>query len=257
MGCKCSSIPDPESQPPEPNVPLTTISSPQGPIQLVPRPKRDYYGMPVSHEEFQINRADLIAALTQVAAYLRRKNASIQLVAVGGAVNTILLRTRETTHDLDFLGASGFGGVDQPGRILAEASQYAQTQSSAPLGGNWFNNSTVLLIRQDVQREITSLAIKQNIVIFEESGLKVLAAPWSYAFCGKTNRLCEHIRRDYDCQDAVAYLYEYIRCHGGQPVSTSAIFEWASHFGKKVTVEVLREIEELYFSTHGRHGIVK
>ena len=255
MGCGSSKA-GIGSPPQRQSVPLTAISAPQGALQLIPRPERDYYGRPVSHEEFQIDRDSLISGLGHVATYLRSKNVNVRLVAVGGAVNTIFLRTREATHDVDFFSASGIANPSQLGNILVDASRYAQDQSSTPLGGNWLNNSTVLLMPQRVQLEITELAIKQNVAIFDRPGLKVLAAPWSYAFCGKTDRLCEAERRAYDCQDAVAYLREYIRSHGGQPVKVDAIFRWASHFSKNVTLEVLREIDLLYQETHGHHGII-
>ena len=137
-----------------------------------------------------------------MASYLYGQNADITIVTVGGAVNTIHLRTREVTHDVDFFGAN------EQSRLLEDASKYAQQQSRIQLGANWLNNATTLFISRPLQTQLVQDAILQDVVLFRERGLTVLAAPWSYALCGKTDRMSKtDAQRPYDCRDAVAFTF--------------------------------------------------
>ena len=124
MGC-CNSKPEIRPQ-------ILNISGPIGGLELVPLAQRDKDGMPLHHEHHDLNRDDLQQALTHAANYVNSKDTDIVMVTAGGAVNTILLQTRDTTNDVDF-----FVPQDQQslGRLLMEASQTAQRQSSVPLGG--------------------------------------------------------------------------------------------------------------------------
>ena len=64
---------------------------------------------------------------------------NITLVAVGGAVNTILLQSRATTQDVDFFCKL----LVQPHlEVLRSAGQYAVERSSVPLSKDWLNNAT-------------------------------------------------------------------------------------------------------------------
>lgn len=49
-----------------------------------------------------LTRQTLSTALHHVAKHIHKKNANITIIAVGGAVNTMYLRSRNTTHDVDF-----------------------------------------------------------------------------------------------------------------------------------------------------------
>lgn len=66
---------------------------------------------------------------------------------VSGAANTILLKTRQTTHDVDFF-------IPQERstqmRLLEQASRVAEAKASLPLGGGWLNNSISLYIPSHV-----------------------------------------------------------------------------------------------------------
>ncbi|KAJ6553656.1 hypothetical protein B0H10DRAFT_2111826 [Mycena sp. CBHHK59/15] len=50
----------------------------------------------------QLTEGVLRAGLNSIAEMLSEQGRSIQIVTVGGAVNTILLRTRQATSDVDF-----------------------------------------------------------------------------------------------------------------------------------------------------------
>ena len=98
----------------------------------VPRPVLDYNQRPIRIEDYELNRKSLLAALTTMANYIDSHRQNITVVTVGGAVNTILLRTREATHDVDFFGTN----INNNQRMLLdEAAKYAERHSGTPLGG--------------------------------------------------------------------------------------------------------------------------
>jgi hypothetical protein len=217
MGCGSSRdaaprdrIPNARPTGPQPAVQLRAISGPHGGLEMVPTPQRDNRGIPVVHRDFDIDCENILRALGFMAEYLDRHNAEVTIVAVGGAVNTVYLQTRETTHDVDFFGPGN------QARLLRDASKYAQAQSRVQLGANWLNNATTLYVGQALLEELFMEATEQNVVLFRHRGLTVYAAPWAYALCGKTNRMSgprEGVR-SYDAHDAAAYLHEYIQLHG-------------------------------------------
>ncbi|RBR09029.1 uncharacterized protein FIESC28_10037 [Fusarium coffeatum] len=154
-------------------------------------------------------RETLLAALSNVAAAINKKKGHVTIIAVGGAVNTIYLRSRETTHDVDFfnnnLTAEDFERL--------KAGVRAASKIDKTLTRDWLNNRTAFFIPKDKQHSLTAQALNQREVIFEEPGLTVLAAPWEYAFCGKVDRLSVgglHSAQDYDLSDALEYLRRYL-----------------------------------------------
>jgi hypothetical protein len=187
------------------------IGPPQDLMLNIPRPRLGETGMRVRVFDHELDKQTIEIALGYVAEYLRSKNEQLTIVTVGGAVNTLFLQSRQSTHDVDFLGTN----LDnrQQG-LLDEAAQYAESQSRVPLAGEWFNNQTALWLPIDVHRELTRVALEQNAIVFEERGLKVVAAPWSYAFCTKADRLSRDNARPYDLADAPSYLRFYIDAHG-------------------------------------------
>ncbi len=92
--------------------------------------------------EPQLDRIVLVRALRNVAGYLRKERLNITVVAVGGAVNTIYLRDRGTTHDIDFFNKDlSRARYSQ----MAAAIQYATSRDVA-LESGWMNNRTALFI---------------------------------------------------------------------------------------------------------------
>ena len=247
MGCSHSK---PESDEIGPS--RISISSPQGGLQLIPPPQRDEHGIPITHQQFDLDRIHLQRALGYVAEYLNNWNTHVTIVAVGGAVNTILLRSRETTHDIDFFGPTITAEEFQ---LLARASLEAAARSSLPLGGDWINNSTTLFIPRALQSKLHEEAITQNEVVFREPGLTILAAPWNYALCAKIERMGSSSRRGYDSLDAATYLHRYIQGHGGLPVPMTSITEWATFFGRQVSLGAIQEVDSEYVNKYARHGV--
>lgn len=72
----------------------------------VPRPRVDYDGRAIRIEDHKLNRQTLKAALTMMADFIDSQRQYITIITVGGAVNTLLLRNRQSTHDIDFLGTN-------------------------------------------------------------------------------------------------------------------------------------------------------
>ena len=170
---------------------LANISGPQDPIMHVPRPRVDRGGKAIRIEDHELERKNLEAALTSMAEFINSHGENITIVIAGGAVNTLLLQDRLFTHDVDFFGTN----LNNEQRILLDeaagyaAAGYAERQSRIPLGGEWYNNQAMLWLPPNVHRRVTQEAFEQNEVIFEKRGLKMVAAPWNYALCGKLNRL--------------------------------------------------------------------
>lgn len=230
----------------------SNISGPSDLIMQAPRPRLDYGGRPIRVEDYELDRRTLEAALTYMAQYIENQRQAITVIAVGGVVNTMLLQNRQSTHDVDFFGTN----INNRQRILLdEAAKYAERKTSTPLGGEWFNNQTMLWMPPDVQRKVTREALEQNEVVFQKRGLKVLAAPWNYAMCGKINRLVRGDEaRPYDLTDAVSYLRCFIQRHGG-PIPVARVKRWCQEYQKTTTDDVIRSISREYMRIHGTAGI--
>ena len=73
---------------------------------MVPRPRLDANGNPLRIEDFDLDRPILCAALSLMAKYMSQQHQGITMIAVGGAVNVMLLRTPQPTHDVDLFGTN-------------------------------------------------------------------------------------------------------------------------------------------------------
>lgn len=217
--------------------------------QMCPTPRWDDTGRRIVHETFDINRDQFLLAFQHVAEYLNNQGATLTIYVAGGALNTIYLRSRRTTGDVDFFGAN------EQSDLLRAASKYAQQRSEAQLGANWINNSMSFFLNPEMERVLKDESHRQKAVIFQQPGLIVYAVPWEYAFCGKTDRLTKPERQPYDAADAAAYLHECIRANGERAIKAHRIVAWTRKYNKAVSPEVLMEINALYRRQHGKHGI--
>ncbi|TLD07826.1 hypothetical protein PgNI_10156 [Pyricularia grisea] len=230
------------------------ITGPVTPPGQIPAPERDAAGLWVQYEARDLDRSSLLAALAYVAEYLDKHGEDITLVAVGGAVNTILLRSRMTTYDVDFFCHVLSGSRL---RLIREAGQYAVQRSAVPMSTDWLNNATARMpgVVENVEH-LVDAALAQREILFQRKGLTVAAAPWNYAFIKKISRITQGTARTYDASDAVAYLHRHITRHGGQPVPFETMQEWGSKYKALSPVEILREIDDLYRRTYGRSAIL-
>ncbi|KAG6006219.1 hypothetical protein E4U43_000475 [Claviceps pusilla] len=229
-----------------------TISSPTGGPVLVPPTYRDQSGAPIKHTPYELDHDTIQTALTDMSAFLEERGVRVELVTVGGAVNTLYLRSRLTTHDVDFFLRSA---TSSRYNIVHEAARFANRRKEGHLGVEWLNNATQLFLPIQLQRQLYDAALEQGTLVFESTSLRVYAAPWSYALCGKLNRLCDVDPRPYDLPDASVYLHEYLRTSDRQSVGAREIREWCKEFNKKMTDKVLEELDEAYSQSYGHRVI--
>lgn len=115
------------------------ISMPVDPPGAVPAPAKDAQGVPLKYQQYDLTSRDLQVALGYAAQYLHGKNQDTLIITVGGAVNTLFLRSRSTTHDIDFFGEQLSGRQLE---LVRAAGRYAVEMSSVPLSVDWLNNAT-------------------------------------------------------------------------------------------------------------------
>ncbi|KAK7940757.1 uncharacterized protein PG986_013144 [Apiospora aurea] len=231
------------------------IGSPQQVMIHVPRNRVDQHGELLQQVSHDIGRDELAAALAYVAQYIRQRRSRITVVAVGGAVNTLYLRSRGSTQDIDIFGAD----FNNDARVLLDRAMHAAQQRFPALGTDWLNTETQMWMPGPLHSELTRVAKVQNVKIFERPGLTIYAAPWHYAFTAKISRILTggDQARSYDMDDALTYIHEYIRAHGNRPVPINTALQWARQFHHEVTANVLRDrVNRLYRSRYGTAAFV-
>jgi hypothetical protein len=100
-------------------------------------------------------------------------------------------------------------------------------------------------------------AVKQNVVIYNNPSLLVLAAPWRYALVCKIDRLSQTSdKKDKDLGDAVAYLHEIVKGLG-HAVTKAELKQWAEMYKMKQKPKdtVLDSLEAAYHSKYGTVGV--
>lgn len=219
----------------------------------VPRNRADANGIPIPQVTRDINQSVLYAALNRVSQYIAQRGRHLSVIAVGGAVNTLYLRSRATTHDVDVFG-SDFGNGP---RILLDEAMHDAQQHIPALGTDWLNTETQMWMPGPMHDELTRMARQQNVHVFHGHGLTILAAPWAYAFTAKIHRILlgGDQARPYDLPDAVTYIHQYIQSHGNRPVPVATVLGWARHWRHEVTEDILRNRVNLeYRRRYGRNA---
>ncbi|MCJ1287515.1 hypothetical protein MMC26_006867 [Xylographa opegraphella] len=220
---------------------------------MVPAPERDPNGMPIVYEEYNLDRDILLEALTDVSDYIHSHNKHITIVAIGGAVNVMMLKSRKFTHDIDFFIADS---TNEDAEMLRDAAKQATLRTKVKLGGNWLNNSVALMIPRALRAELVLEAIEQNDVLHRGYGLTVIAAPWKYALCMKLNRIAAHKDKLHDPKDAARYFREHIIREGLNQVTVKTIQEWATYYTTQAPVEAIRKMDISYYTVFMEHGVL-
>jgi hypothetical protein len=187
----------------------------------IPAPRVDQIGNLVFGEEHDLDRQALEHSLELMAkyihqqdqeltVYIHQQDQELTVIIIGAAINTLLLRNRCMTHNVDFFGTN----IDNnQRRSLGHAVSYAERQSPSTLGASWFDNENeVTICDLDVHLKVTHEALAQNEIGFQRTGLKITASPWQFAFCAKVSRFASGRKggaRPYDLTDAVSYLHRY------------------------------------------------
>lgn len=235
MGCGSSRAASSEGDHPV----RVAIGAPQNVQIHIPRNRADAHGVPRQQVTLDIDSKTLYAALQYVSEYIAHRKQHVSVIAVGGAVNTLYLKSRATTHDVDIFG-SDFGNQ---ARILLDSAMEAARQHFPALGTDWLNTETQMWMPGHLHEELTLEARQQNVKIFNGAGLRIYAAPWQYAFTAKLSRILTGGGqvREYDLADAVTYLHEFIRSHQNRPVPLNRILQWASHYNHHVNNSILQQ----------------
>lgn len=82
------------------------IAPPHHIILQVPRRRVDENGVPLPIEDHELDAATITRALHLAARYLASRRANLCVIAVVAATNVLLLQSRQSTHDIDFLGTN-------------------------------------------------------------------------------------------------------------------------------------------------------
>jgi len=124
------------------------------------------------------------------------------------------------------------------------------------LAKGWLNNHTALFIDANKIEALYNEAIKDNIVVFDKTGLKVLAAPWRYSIVAKVEKAGKATAKPYDIKDAAAYLHKLIAVRK-TPVKVSELKAWATEYKASISDVNIDKVAEEYKTTYKTDGIVK
>ncbi|TWU73578.1 hypothetical protein ED733_004681 [Metarhizium rileyi] len=226
------------------------IGLPQEVMINIPCNRVSRHGLPVEQATPDVGREVLLAALQHVAQYIAHRGKNFTVIAVGGAVNTLYLKSRSTTHDVNIFGST----FTNQARILLDEAVFDAQQHHQDLRTNWLNTKPQMWMKVPLHSELTAAAERQNVRVFDMPGLTIYAAPWEYAFSAKVNQILlgSDQARPYDLDDAVTYIHEYICAHDNQPVLVTTALDWARQFNHENTAEFLRTgINEAYGKRYG------
>lgn len=151
---------------------------------------------------------------------MRARGRNVKLVVVGGAVSTILLSSRRSTHDVDFF-AEDLNPKDS--RLLKEAADEVRRMPGSNLEDGWFNNHTIYFIDVSLRKQLTKQGFAQNDIVFQAPGLTLYAAPWIYAFVSKLDRIQGGGYRSHDPGDAAVFLDRWLKRTKRETVSVAAL----------------------------------
>ncbi|KAI9842912.1 MAG: hypothetical protein M1837_006744 [Sclerophora amabilis] len=221
-------------------------------LDVAPRPNRP--GQATA--DVALSRTDLNRALQYTAQFIAGQRQQIDLIVVGGAVNTMLLGTRSATQDVDFFNSNL---SKNEGRLLAEASAYARKsvlrECQTELPKDWLNNRTFHFIPPDQRRALTREAFDQHERVFDRAGLKLLAAPWPYAIVAKLDRIAGGNPHPYDISDASGYLYRYLGNRRLSAIPASTIRQWVRIYHLKVRDTEIRLLARDYEQRYRRRVV--
>lgn len=243
-------------RPQQQRIELGNIGQPQNVQIHVPRNRVDQHGVPIQPISREVDERTLRAALRHLSNFIAQRGRHISLIAVGGAVNILYLRSRNATHDVDVFSSD----IGNQTRTLLDDAMY-DAQSHIPgLGTDWINTETQMWMRGDMQHELTTAARAQNVKVYNEAGLTIYAAPWEYAFSAKMNRVADPRgqARPYDLDDAVVYIRQYIQAHGGRPIRVAGALNWARRYGHGWSQNfLLQRVNPEYRRRYGQNAFVQ
>ncbi|KAH8592068.1 hypothetical protein B0O99DRAFT_690126 [Bisporella sp. PMI_857] len=219
-------------------------------------PQCDKHGREIRQPQHQLNRDMMLSALTSAAEYIRQKGGNFTIITLGGALNVMLLQSRVTSENVNFFAHPV---TKEDARLLEAAAQHVAAQCPGQIGSDWLNNRVTNLIPRELRPTLVQRALQQNTVVFQQPGLTVLAAPWSYSIAAKIDRIFLNRRSGpdaYDEKDVAHYLRAYIQTHSNQPVPVHIIQQWARVYGIDAPVDIVRQINAQYRQLFGTDGVI-
>ncbi|KAH7357099.1 hypothetical protein BKA65DRAFT_393875, partial [Rhexocercosporidium sp. MPI-PUGE-AT-0058] len=84
-------------------------------------------------------------------------------------------------------------------------------------------NKPILFIPKNLRAKLVAQSLEQTYTVFSTPGLRVIAAPWSYALLTKLDRMAGGGGKPYDPKDATNYLRRYLLHKKLRSVPISAI----------------------------------
>ncbi len=212
------------------------------------QPGQDY------EHDVDLTPDNLEDALQLMASYITGRRRELSIVVVGGVVSTMLLRTRDSTQDIDFFSEQL---SREDAKLLMEASQHVRQQLTDPrLGSGWFNNMTTFFINSRIRAQLVAEGLAQNAVVFQSPGLTLLAAPWAYQFCAKVHRMAGGGRKGHDAGDAAGYLYQFLTSQNMQTISADEIGQLLERYqiqgiDRSGLLEAFQAINEAFAARYG------
>ncbi len=214
---------------------------------------------PTAHPPAPLNANQLKHCLSQVATYIhQRRRRQLHLVVIGGVVNTILLKTRHATEDVDLLTVNL---SRDDATLLTQAARFVREQNpDLHLDENWLNSNAGLFVQPELRSIIIQEGIAQNEIVFNAPGLTLYAAPYSYAIVAKLNRIAGQGARSHDLGDVVAYLRRYLSLRNESHITMRQIESWCREYRSScsglILHNVIEAVSQEYLRVFGEQSIV-
>jgi len=142
--------------------------------------------------------------------------APIKIIAAGGFVSVSYLKSRESTGDIDYLLEPEWAQDWEIKKPLQEAMARAAEQLQ--FGEDWINEDLSLFVTTAAREYLFKTAEEQNIILWEGTNLRVMAAPLEWVLERKLRRIHTGTRgqkAEYDMQDCIAVLKHLRDRNGG------------------------------------------
>ena len=230
---------------------------------------------PPGEPEQTYSKERIEEGLKVVAKYLASKKLDVAIVTVGGAVNTVLLKSRTSTGDVDFFYRTKASGPKESNLVHEVVEGGKLAEKGLKLGSQWLNNHTVVFIevlsspktssspnlgcitQEHIIHDLYDEAVAQNEKVFAAKGLTVYAAPWNYALMAKLDRAGKPGAKLYDITDAVDYLDRLIKSRHGHAVKKSELKAWAAKYKLAAPTDALIDkLGKQYKEKHRKDGVV-
>lgn len=149
--------------------------------------------------------------------------APITVLTTGGFVAVNFFRNRQSTGDLDYLLEPQWAyDNDVKGPLQRAVMRAARHLSFVE---DWANEEMALFTPKTRREHLFQEAERQNVVLWESTHLRVLAAPWQWSVERKLRRINNnkhHPKRGSDIEDVLTLL-KHMKAQRGGPLNREHI----------------------------------